>query len=75
MDGITESVDMSLSEFWVIVKDGEAWCAAVHGVTESLTQLNTTQWWEEGMYQNRVCVCMFLFQPTQFPSKGNLYNI
>ena len=58
MDGITESVDMSLSEFWVIVKDGEAWCAAVHGVTESLTRLNTTQWWEEGMYQNRVCVCV-----------------
>ena len=34
LDGITDSMDMSLSEFQVIVKDREAWCAAVHGVTK-----------------------------------------
>ena len=39
LDGITDAMNMNLAKLWEMVRDREAWCATVHGVTKSWTQL------------------------------------
>ena len=66
LDGITDSMDVSLSELWELVMDREAWSAAIHGVTKIRTRLSDwTDWLNECVYAN---INLLIYPPpSSFP--------
>ena len=65
-DSIIDSMDMSLSKLWEIVKDREAWCAAIHGVTKSRTQLSN-----KTITSHSTCIFVVLFHHVRLSISRN----